>query len=238
MAGVFSGGVATRVRSQNARNLVAQPPALERSFQVPVNGDRFERATGSLTDIHEVTGSFTVEAWIKPTTITAIAPIISVWLDPTDRKFQFFTDAAGKLAFDYSTDGTAVVSLVSTVAAGLTVGVWSHVAITGDTGKAGFFVDGVALGSQVSTGSAIYGTATAADLQVGAASGVAYGGLVAQPRIWDVDRSGLILANKNVSLGTVTDLVLNCPYGLTDESASGNDLSLVGTAAVVTDVPF
>lgn len=75
-------------------------------------------------------GAFTLEAWIKPTSLSDWLGIVSKY-DPSagNRGYRFGVTASGELIFDWSTNGSGASS-ITTVGAGITTGVWQHVAVT------------------------------------------------------------------------------------------------------------
>jgi len=134
-----------------------------------------------------------------------------------------------------------------------TVGVWSHIGVTINTGNASattfeFFVNGVSVGngtavlnSNITT--IINGTAP---FRIGASGagtpGGFFDGIMDEVRIWnDVRTSTEISDNKSVELvGNEANLVgywkLNNNY--LDETTNNNDLTSSGSPIFSTDVPF
>lgn len=94
-------------------------------------------------------GKFTVEAWIRPNTVSKQMSICSHRENAGLNGFMFQLTAAGKLGFQYSNNNPALGNSWVNFAGATTlgIGVWSHVAATFDDTTLRLFINGVLDGS-------------------------------------------------------------------------------------------
>jgi hypothetical protein len=199
----------------------------------------------------DLTGNFTLEAWLKPTTQIPSGQeyvIISKWSSTVANKsyhFQYYHDgtqttlrlstAATSTSDDY---GAGVAYVLPTT-------IWTHVAVvfTASTGTAEFFVNARSIGSAGGYGTTVNnGTG---DFQIGIRQGLsstAFDGYIDEVRVWNVTRTSAQLASAfaTISLSPQTGLVgfwrFTCEY--IDDSGNGNTLSPVNYPAFAIETPF
>lgn len=163
-----------------------------------------------------VTSSFTMEAWIKPTTVVTGTQDFTIQSQRARWKF-YITGSSGHLAFsDFTTTVTSSIAL--------TAGLWQHVALTVDAGSASFYINSSLAGNAEYTGTlnAYDGSylLTPSFMAVGAervlsqsvdpGTGITssfllwdqgFQGFIFESRIWDVARSQMqISKNYNKTL--------------------------------------
>lgn len=199
----------------------------------------------------DLTGNFTIEAWVKP--VTQIPPgqeyvIVSKWSATIANKsyiFAYYHDgqrpqlALSAAATPTSDDENGGVAYT------LPTTLWSHVAIvfTASTGTAEFFVNAKSIGSVGGFGQSINNGA--GEFQIGTRQGiasVAFDGFIDEVRVWNVARTAQQIASTygTVILGTQPGLVgswrFTCDY--TDDSGNGNTLTPVNYPEFASDTPF
>lgn len=92
-----------------------------------------------------ITGDIDLRAWVKATdwTPTSIQTLVGKWeTTGNQRSYNLSLDTTGKLILEWSANGTAVISKISTVVSGITDATWKFVRATLD-------VDNGAAGSDV-----------------------------------------------------------------------------------------
>lgn len=199
----------------------------------------------------DLTGNFTIEAWVKPVTQIPAGQeyvIVSKWSA---------TIADKSYIFAYYHDGQTPQLALSTAATStsddenggvaytLPTTLWSHVAVvfTASTGTAEFFVNAKSIGSVGGFGQSVNnGTG---QFQIGTRQGiasVAFDGYIDEVRVWNVARTAQQIASTYgaIMLGTQSGLVgswrFTCEY--TDDSGNGNTLTPVNYPAFALDTPF
>ena len=199
----------------------------------------------------DLTGSFTIEAWVKPATQIPAGQeyvIVSKWSATVADKSYIFL---------YYHDGTATSLKLATAATStsddvgggvayvLPLNIWTHVAVvfTASTGTAEFFVNAKSIGTATGFGQTVNnGTG---QFQIGTRQGiasVAFDGYIDEVRVWNVARTAGQLASSHntIMLGTQSGLVgswrFTCDY--IDDSGNGNTLTPVNYPAFSTDTPF
>jgi subtilisin-like proprotein convertase family protein len=179
----------------------------------------------------DITGSFTVEAWINPTT-TALQNIMAKGTTRYD--FRISSSApGGRIAI--RTNGST--RLTAKVTSSIVPNTWTHVAATYDMGTNTFslFINGVLDTSNVVAGAAP--TSAVETVQIGNGGNGFFTGMIDEVRIWNRALTAAELTNNMfVSLGATggvySGLVLSMtmqnnnattPTSLTDWSGNGNN---------------
>ncbi len=182
------------------------------------------------------TGSFTYEAWIKTTAVSA-GEILTIGSAGGNTATQFRTVADGGVKLQMSSSGDGPVS-----AATVNDGLWHHVAVSYDssTGIATLFVDG-----ETDASAAINPNLGASSAIIGAnfnSSGIFFDGEIADVRIWDHARQpGEISDGRDYfpqpdEQGLLAHYKLDGADGATavDSTGNGNDGTI--NSAVTVDV--
>jgi hypothetical protein len=123
-------------------------------------------AAGNLTltpDIDISTGDYTVETFIRFTTVTAGYQSIIARCNPAgDNKASFllFLEATNRLNFLYTANGTSWSGNINASSYILAVNTWYHFAITRNVNTITMWVNGVSQGTPITVG-AIYNTSQA-----------------------------------------------------------------------------
>ncbi len=179
----------------------------------------------------DITGSFTVEAWINPTT-TALQNIMAKGTTRYD--FRISSSApGGRIAI--RTNGST--RLTARVSSGVIPNTWTHVAATYDvtSGTFSLFINGVLDTSNVVAGAAP--TSAVETVSIGTGGNGFFTGMIDEVRIWNRPLTATELTNNMfVSLGATgglyNGLVLSTtmqnnnassPTSLTDWSGNGNN---------------
>ena len=201
---------------------------------------------GSQTGL-DITGDITIEAWIKPESITGTQMVASKLLSAGDQRGWYFsTENTGFLRFAYFGSGTNTpVSYSDTAAGSVVTDEWQHVAVTVDVSTATFtfYVNGEAVGDTVGDTSATSIFNSSADFAIGCSdNGIAnyFDGDIGLVRVWDDIRTqSEIQDNACLELGSTTNLQgewsLDDVY--TDGSGNGNTLTASGAPVFSTDIP-
>ncbi len=206
----------------------------------------------------DITGDISIEAWIKleqlPSTAGSIFSIVNKYdsVSGSYRSYLFVIGTDDKLAFTFAQalDGSANTTGTCDTAFGAgDVGVWRHVAVTVDVSASTFtfYIDGVAKNT---TYTAQLGTSivnSTAPFMVGARTNTVnpegfFDGLIDEVRLWsDIRTIEEIVANwKTELVGNEANLSAYYKFNndANDGTASGNNLTLVGTPVYSTSVPF
>jgi len=218
------------------------------SLDLEASSSQYASITDASQTGLDLSGDFTIEAWVKMETNTGNMVIASKTDSASDRSYTFRL-ASGKLQCEVYGDGTTsnrrVLESNNTVA---TVGVWTHLAVSFDL-SAGTFVlyeDGLSISgttNDAGTVASIYDSGSA--FVVGADDGTPsqfLDGLIDEVRVWDDIRTASeIQDNIGVELnGDEANLQgywkLNNDY--TDETSNGNDLTASGSPVFSTDIAF
>ncbi|MCC7158724.1 MAG: proprotein convertase P-domain-containing protein [Ignavibacteria bacterium] len=178
----------------------------------------------------DITGSFTVEAWVSPTT-TGLQNIMAKGNSRYDFRISS-SSPGGRIAI--RTNGTT--RLTAKVSSSLTPNVWTHVAATYEVGTNTFslFINGVLDTSAVIAGAAP--TSAVETVTIGDGFNGNFTGLIDEARIWNRALTATELSkNMFVSLGAtggvydglVLSMTMQNSYGssptsLTDWSGNGN----------------
>ena len=194
------------------------------------------------------TSTISIEAWVNLESEATEPHIVSKWYTSGNRSYRvFYYD--DRIYVDYSGDGTNANSYKTTDAV-ISTGEWIYVAVTiaSATGTVKIYIDGseVSVTTVSNTGqTSIY--YSSADFCVGTynspgSTAKYWDGLIDEVRFWADIRTAEEIANyRNVELtGTETDLRGYWKFNddATDETANGNDLTLVNSPVYSTDVPF
>ena len=206
---------------------------------------------GSQTGL-DITGSITIEAWIKIEAIGADEDCIASKANADTNQVSWFfnyRESTDDLAFGSSANGSTVDQRDSS-ALSLSAGAWAHVAVTytSGTGAIAFYKNGVAAGTATSAATSLFNSNC--PFRIGAKSaGVAdastadlFDGQLDDVRVWNTAKSeAQILASYQSELvGSETNLQgywkLNNNY--LDETSNNNDLTASGSPTFVTTTGF
>lgn len=197
----------------------------------------------------DITGDFTLEAWVKVESNPGEgAAYIVAGKGKSASTFpayclELFNDAGNLYCRGVITNsGGSALGLASTGGATFTTGTWIHFAVTFDAATGDFVVykNGVSadsgnIGAQtIESNAVVFSIGSDPD-------GKFFDGIVDDVRVWnDVRTSGEISANYQKELiGTEANLVAYWKLNNTndDETSNNNDLT-VNTGTFVTDIPF
>lgn len=186
----------------------------------------------------DLTGSFTLEAWVRPDSFSAARPVIS--------KVGFPEAGAG----GYQLEGTSAGMPLGRVAvSGAVKGVegtealsteeaWSHVALTSDESTLRLYVNGVL----VKSGDGPTTADTGAALKIGNGFGGWFDGLIDEVRIYDqaLSESAIQIDRDNRVLTPVATEVLTtqADTGESSELVQSIPISSEGTETVVYSLPL
>lgn len=192
----------------------------------------------------DITGSMTIEAWIKPETLVSAMGIVSKTResgsDPS--AYAFYIATPSTWGFTSNLQGFEVP-----LTSGLATSTWAHIATVYDatTNKAEFFLNGLSVGTTSVFSSdpqndsfririGTYGS----DGSVGSAG---YDGLMDDLRIWNTARTQAeIMANKDSQLtGAESGLAAYYKFdqSYADSTANANDLTAVNNPVFSTVTP-
>lgn len=202
-----------------------------------------------------ITGDMTIEAWVKPESYSSGGSVIAskdtFSSTANDRQYIFYIMEggadSGKLSFVYWATGNSNETTFRTNSVVLTIGMWSHVAVTIDVSAttAVFYVNGSVVASTKIGGTATSIGSTTVNFNIGKRNGTStlyFDGIIDDVRVWDDIRTAQeIQDNMLVELqGNESNLVgywkLNNSY--LDETANNNDLTSSGSPVFSTDIPF
>jgi hypothetical protein len=214
----------------------------------------FEREEGKYLFINDgsqqgldITGDFTVEAWVKPESISAAHTIVSKW-GAGQGSYWIGFELDGpyrKLFVNLSPNGTTEVDKKLIYDMG--TGTWRHLAVSCrivSFGACDIYVDAQLVGTLTGFPSNIFsGTGR---FEVGTAeAGRMHDGLLDEVRVWNKARTQSEIANdyRAILLGTEPGLVAYYSFdgasgSVTDKSLRGNHLTASGTMLFVTTTPF
>ena len=202
------------------------------------NGDYLSIASNSRYDI---TGDFTIEAWIKQTSTTGVQEIISrQGTVGGDGLFQFRLNA-GYLEFVYVINGSSTIQQITNDSP-LTVSTWYHVAVSRSGTSCKLFVNGVNTKTGTVTGNA---TSTTRPLIIGALNDFTpstyFFGYISNVRF--IRGTALYTSDFSVSTSPLTALpntaILTCQGGsFVDYSSANATISVLGNTVLSDDSPF
>lgn len=195
----------------------------------------------------DITGNITIEAWIKPTSVSGNQGLIGKAENATQQAYHILLEG-GNVHLYISTNGSTITA-IGPGFSGLAANVWTHVAVTWSPGSPGtynYYINGVLFG----TGTQTLGNTNNAPcvLRIGdvpyAVDGAEYryDGLIDEVRIWNTVRTVTeILNNYQRELagnesGLAAYYKFNNAY--TDSTANANNLTAYGLPTFTTDVPF
>jgi hypothetical protein len=208
----------------------------------------------------DLTSPFTIEAWIKPTSVTTLGTIVAKWGDDgiNDRSYLVEAWLDGSIYFGVSDDAHQQDTSYHDFRSGqLTPNVWQHIACTYDGAYRRTFLNGVLVGIKATQGQVHSGDT---DVSIGAHLGKGnsstsdgqinqhFVGLIDRVRIWSIAlRADQIQLSMNIryvdnaqqpNQGPAPITALEFDSGFND-SFNVNDGTAVGTASLVsaTDIP-
>lgn len=157
--------------------------------------DDYEAAADSAS--LSVTGSLTLEAWVKPAAVNAEYTILGKWDETSgtdDRSYRLWLDSSNKLNFSVSTDGAAVVTHTGDTS--FVTDSWDGVvAVYNNSGTMDVYVNGVRDATQKSSGVPASIDDNASELYVGAkkntdgAIDTYFNGVIDEVRVSNIARS-------------------------------------------------
>jgi hypothetical protein len=101
--------------------------------------------SGSGGDFAFGSNDFTVEAWVRPTSVSGVRTYVAIWSNDwnnDDRIWYFGQNGANVVFYYYSGDNNTVKTVVATTTAPLAINTWYHVAVTGDSSNFKIYVNG------------------------------------------------------------------------------------------------
>ena len=178
------------------------------------------------TQIIPATTTYTVEAWIYPTNVSALREIVNQGNNNTVNQFFFYINTTGDLR---------VLMKTTTLSSGYTVipNTWTHVAFVSNAGAYTFYVNGVSVAS--GTGALAPQNTT---VYVGATQGgiEPFLGWISNVRISDTARytSNFTLPTAPFTSDGNTRLLLSATNGGITDATAKNNLETVGNAQIST----
>lgn len=208
------------------------------------------RANTGSTGLNPGSSSFTMEGWIKWSSLPTSGNIVPLWgkhdFIANREYYLYLINAAGVYTADLATSNNGSGSFDVTVAniSAPTTGVWIHYAAvyTTSTGTLEFFVNGVSQGTGAGGRTTIFnGTAAFGLGNTGPAEfSPGFDGEMSLVRFWLEARTGTqITTNMCTVLGATTNLSAEWTLDNTYNDNSGNSNTLTGnnTPTFPTDVP-
>lgn len=183
------------------------------------------------------TGDFTIEQWVYPTSFAdnRMFSSLAVGTSSTRSWYLYSAITTGIPNFTWYTDGTTVISLVSSTA--LTLNTWNHLSVTRNSGTTRMFLNGVQVATASTQNGAMYYN-TSAVFTIGREAGFNgsyFVGYISNPRV--VNGTALYTSNFTsptappTVVANTSLLLLGTNGGVIDQS-SRNDLITVGSATV------
>tara|TARA_Y100000310_G_scaffold279366_1_gene298428 strand:- start:306 stop:3200 length:2895 start_codon:yes stop_codon:yes gene_type:complete len=194
--------------------------------------------------VYDITGDWSVEAWVNFETAGATeCPIFAKWRPGDDNrsyKVDFYNNTLRVLT---STDGTIGNVVTQTVAWTPTTGQWYHLAYTYDqsAGEAKFYVNGVQQGATQTSGNTTINSGTSKILigRASETSGAYWDGKLQDVRLWDDKRTDSEIKDNYQSelTGSEDNLVGYWKFAgdLTDDSTNSNTLTGSGSPTYSTE---
>ncbi|MEK7554834.1 MAG: LamG-like jellyroll fold domain-containing protein, partial [Patescibacteria group bacterium] len=202
------------------------------------------------TDSLSITGSMTIEAWVKLESQPASGQSFTVAARylPTKISYLFdYENNGGAPQFRIITSANGTATLSASVNYTLENDAWHHVALayTASSGNVEFFVDGASIGTGSGLHTNLYdGTASftvGARNDAGPTATAFLDGLIDEVRVWDTARTGAqIAANRWVIINSAPHLKgsWHLEGVLADASGNGNTLTNSNGGTFSADVPF
>jgi len=113
----------------------------------------------SSTTINGISNAITIMGWIKLTQLGVRNNILERWLYGTGinkRSYNLYVETNGKIVFGLSSDGTSTNAKWLTSSDSITVGVWTHIAVTSDGTTMKIYINGVLDANTLTAPSGIY----------------------------------------------------------------------------------
>jgi hypothetical protein len=193
----------------------------------------------------DLSSDLTIEAWVKFEDQVAAQTIVakSDVGGGSQRGYVFDTQGGtGDLEFVSFYDGSSVGCSVA-VAASLSTGVWTHVAVTKNGTTVKFYKNGSQVGTnQTCSNGTIYNNNRPFEIGAVSADSAYSDGLIDDVRVWNFDRSSVEISDdmSRELNGNETGLVgywkLN--NSLSDSTSNGNTLTNNNSAAFSASTPF
>lgn len=185
-----------------------------------------------------LTGAFTLECWIKFTSIPAGNSFIYNRSDGSGvGYYMYFNSTQG---MHLGCGATTVTGTDLPVAWSPSTGVWYHVAYTlSALGVTTFYVNGVSQGGN--TGYLLAGVATATVFIGSQGGGTYWDGNISLMRVWNTNLSGATISANMCNVYGTTTTNMQAEWSLnnvlTDASGNGNTLTNTNAVTFPTDTP-
>ena len=101
--------------------------------------------SGSGGDFDFGSNDFTVEAWVRPASVSGVRTYVAIWSNDwnnDDRIWYFGQNGANVVFYYYTGNSNTVKTVVATTTAPLAINTWYHVAVTGDSSNFKIYVNG------------------------------------------------------------------------------------------------
>lgn len=220
------------------------------SIDLELSSSQYLSITDAAQTGLDITGDFTIEAWVKVEQLPSVAGTSYAIVTKFDyasnqASYQFSIDTSNKLFVVFDDIGDASdLSRFRTDSAAVQAGVWKHVAVSCDVSapSAVFYVNGAPVASSTElTGSTAVFNGTSIFYVGRREDGLYYDGLIDEVRVWNDIRTAQEIADnyQNELVGNEAGLVgywkLN--NSLLDETTNNNDLTNNNSAVFSTDIP-
>ena len=203
----------------------------------------------------DVTGNFSIEAWIKLEQLPSAAGTRFMIVTKYDQNtapagYQFFIDTSNQLTGEFTNGAGGLSRAVASVAFDSThVTTWMHVAMTANVAGASIalYKDGSVFASTMTFSTAVTIAGNTVELRIGAGTNIIgtsteyFDGKIDDVRFWSVLRTAgeiqlyyrqIIVAQTNLQGYWKLD------NALTDTSGNANTLTNNGAATFTTDIPY
>ncbi len=222
---------------------IVQPDTLPTDSKYSLDLESSSSQYASISDASQtgldLTGDFTVEAWIRPESFSDSQYIVGKYTTSgNQRSYLVYRNlGSGTLNLVTSGDGSTINDLG--VSFNFINGIWYHIAITHSSGTATFYVNGRSIGTQTGYSNPYN---SSADFTIGQANGGNYfDGLIKDVRVFsDVRSQSEIVADAFSE--TVSDANLQGEWNLNnnynDNTANNNDLTASGSPVFSNTIPW
>lgn len=139
-------------------------------------------STPDSADWHFGSGDFTIECWVKPTTLTQTGGIVAQWDGGGGGRSFILFHVNSNFQFSYSTNGTSFTNAFA-AAAGWSTSAWQHIAVSCNSGTIRGYVNGVQVGTNHTRVGALFDSFRALGVGDNSSGGTSYQGRVDDLRI-------------------------------------------------------